>query len=612
MNLVNEKYGNTTISNEAQIAKFYKVAKENFQISIDSQTDQINTIKESVRFFSLELPSELKEIFISFNDAPLFWIYESSLLNQVEEFMKFNFKGLAFSELHKQIKENYSRWATSKLKSEKEYYSTTTINFIERDINKHNFFKLILKGLILTYQPTFYNSEKALELFDTTMSLIKTLRLNDSTKHELNYLLKLYIGFVHLKENNFIKANEIFKEALEIKPQGCSARIYSALSEISLGNEEVGMYYLKEVFNYDIKRLAIALKFNNLGMFNYFFRNAFIYNIFHEKGFSKVTDAIQILLKDFRVSDNSVFENCKEKLEKIKLKKMDEYYDDEIKKSFEFMDKIMSLYATSNSTLLHAAYPEFQNKVKQIVDKIVNNVKTKYYNEVKSSLNTYDLVINDNLSAEKHLLEELETFKKKSHETLKETIQKISDFYDLEAKEIEQRINELPDNDKYNPRAALANNLTYNIFIAFVVFFIGGVTGYSNKVVENVNEFNSIFVAVLISGSKWGAISFLIGLVVSLLMAAGVAIEKYDVASKLQKKLNHLKIEKEKAIADAKDMNQHREKIMIESINSSLELHRKRVAEVKEQKAAAEKELYEKANKKIEEETNPIVNILNQ
>lgn len=610
MTLITEKYRDNVINSEAQIAKFYKLAKEHFQINVDSQTDQINTIKESVRFFSLELPTELKEIFISFNDAPLFWIYESSLLNQIEEFMKFNFKGLAFSELHKQIKENYARWATTKLKSEKEYYSTTTINFIERDINKHNFFKSILKGLILTYQPTFYNSEKALEIFENTIGLIKSLRLNDNTKSELNYLLKLYIGFVYLKENEYIKANETFKQALEIKPQGCSARIYSSLSEIMLGNEDVAMYYLKEVFNYDIKRLSIALKFNNLGMFNYFFRNAFIYNIFHEKGFSKVSDAIQILFKEFRVSDDSIFNSYREKIDNIKKCKLDEYYDEEIKKSFDFFEKLYIQYSTSNSTLLHATYPEFQNKIKQIIERITFNVKEKYYNEVKTYLNTYDVVINDNLSAEKHLIEELEMFKKKSQETLKETIQQITENYDLEAKEIELKINEIPEIDRYNPRAALVNNLTYNIFIAFIVFLIGGITGYSNKIIENVNEFNSIFVSVLISGSKWGAISFIIGLIITLLMAVGIAIEKYDVLSKLHRKLNLLKIEKEKEIVEAKEMNNHKEKIMIESINSSIELHRKRVAEIKEQKALAEKELYEKANQKIEEETKTLINII--
>ena len=69
--------------------------------------------------------------------------------------MKFNLVLGSYNELHKSIKENYSKWVTTKLKSEKDYYATLTINFIERDINKHNIFKLIIKAIILTYQNTF-------------------------------------------------------------------------------------------------------------------------------------------------------------------------------------------------------------------------------------------------------------------------------------------------------------------------------------------------------------------------------------------------------------------------------------------------------------------------
>ena len=201
--------------------------------------------------------------------------------------MKFNFKGIAYTELHKQMKENYSRWATTKLKSEREYYSTTTINFIERDVNKHNFFKMILKGIIFTYQSTYYSPTKALEMFTETFDLINTLRINEHTKAEIKYILKLYTGFLHLKENDYVSANAAFKDAIEIKSQGCTAKIYAALSEINLDNEDLATYHLREVFEYDVQRLSIALKTNNAGMFNYFFRNAFIYNVFYDKDFAK-------------------------------------------------------------------------------------------------------------------------------------------------------------------------------------------------------------------------------------------------------------------------------------------------------------------------------------
>jgi hypothetical protein len=611
MTLVAEKYGNTSsVGSEVLISRFNKLAKDHFQISIRNDSDQINIIKESIRFFSLDLPNEIKEIFISSNDAPLFWIFESSLLTQIEEFMKFNFKGIAHAELHKQIKENYTRWATTKLKSEKEYYSTTTINLIERDINKHNFFKLILNGILHTYQSTYYNSAKALELFEGTLELINTLRLNDQLKIDLKYIVYLYTGFLHLKQGDFEKANLTFKEALEERPNGCTAKLYCALAEINLGNEDLALYYLKEVFTYDIQRLGIALKMNNAAMFNYLFRNAFIYNIFQERDFAKGVEATNAIFNEYRNHDEKILEKCLENLSLVKNQRLDEYYDDEIKKTIYFLEKIIPVYLKTSNTLLYAAYPEFKDKVNGIIAGIINKVRELFYSEVKQSLQSYDLVIKDNLSAEKHLRDELESFKTKMKEHLAKALQKISDDYETEAKTIEKRITELPNIDRYNPRVSLSNNMTYNIIIAFIVFFIGGVTGYSNRLVDDVTEFNSMFTLILMSGSKWGAVSFLIGVVISLIMSGIILMERYEIKSKLQKRLNFLKVEKDKAVTDIKDSTAEKEKMMIENMNSSISHHKKRAEELKEQRAVAEKDLIAKADQKTNEVTAVIAELV--
>ncbi|MEW6654053.1 MAG: hypothetical protein AB1394_11380, partial [Bacteroidota bacterium] len=437
MPLATEKYSTSVFGSELQLSKYNKLGRDHFQIVQRGDSDPITLVKESIRFFSLDLPAEIKEIFISYDEAPLFWIFESSLLNQIEEFMKFNFKGLSYSELHKQTKDNYSRWAATKLKSEKEYYSTTTINFIERDVNKHNFFKMILKGIIFTYQSTYYNPAKALELFANTFELVSTLRLNDQTRSEIKYILKLYTGFVYLKESDNENANSAFKDALEVKPQGCTAKIYAALTEVNMGNDDLAAHYLKEVISYDIQRLSIALNLNNVGMFNYFFKSAFIYNIFHDKDFAKAFDAIQIILNEYKPSDTNPFEKCVENLEKIKKRKLDEYYDDEISKTLAFADKIFPLYSKTKNTLLFAAYPEFKKKLNSIVESISAKVKDKFYKEVKESLSPFDMVIKDNLSAEKHLIDELENFKMKSKKMLSDAINTVQNNYDSDAKVVE-------------------------------------------------------------------------------------------------------------------------------------------------------------------------------
>lgn len=610
MSLVAEKYNNQTVGSELLLSRFNKLAKDHFQISVKNDNDPINIIKESIRFISLDLPADIKEMFIAYKDAPLFWIFDSWLLSQIEEFMKFNFKGVTYLELHKQIKENYSKWATTKLKSEKEYFSGTAINFIERDINKHNFFKMILKGIISTYQPSYYSIQRALEMYNTALESINTLRLNDQLKTELKYIIQLYIGFAYLKDDDYIKANHAFKDAIEVKTQGCSAKLYAALSEVQLDNNDLALYYIKEIFNYDLQRLGVAQKTNNPGMFNYFLRNAFIYNVFHEKDFAKASDNLQLLFEEIKNSHANNLPNFKESIDLIKSKKMDDYYDDDIKKSISFVEKILSAYAHSNNTLILAMNEEFNNKITELVQHIIANVRTKFYDEIKEKLATYDVVIKDNLSAEKHLAQELESFKTKTKENLEESIKKVNENYEIDTKTLEHQIENLHNIDKYNPRLSMSNNMTYNIIIAFIVFFIGGIAGYSNRVVDDVSEFNSIFTMVLISGSKWGAISFIVGTIISMLMTGIIVMERYDVKSKLLRRMSYLKIEKDRMIADLKDTAVQREKMMVESINQSINQHRKRVEELKIQRAAAEKDFTADADKKIDEITADIAKII--
>lgn len=606
MQSVLEKYNQSSLSNEVNYSKFFHLAKEHFQINIKNDYDYINGVKESIRFFSLDLPAEVKEIFIPFAEAPVFWIYESSLLNQIEEFMKFNLVKGSYIELHKSIKENYSRWVTTKLKSEKDYYATLTINFIERDINKHNFFNQIIKAIILTYQSTFYNPVRALEILTSTLGLLNTIRLNDQAKAELKYILILYSGFVHLKENDNEKANNAFREAISAKPQGNTAKIYCALTEIILGNEEGGIFLLKEIFNYDVHRLTLAIKTNNSGMFSYFYRNAFIYSIFHEKEFAKAYDKIESFLNDSRVHDATTLTTCKASLESFKVKKLDDYYDDEIKKSISFLEKVLHNYASSTNTLLYSLYPEFQNRFNALVESLIQKIKEKYYNEVREKVSSFDNSINESLSAEKHLAEEIERYKAKSKENLSQSIQHINENFDIETRSLEQKINDLPNIDRFNPRMSLSNNMTYNIIIAFVVFFIGGIAGYSNKTVSDTSEFNSMFTFVLITGSKWGAISFVLGAVISTIMAGVILVERSDVRQKLVRKMNYLKIEKERLISDLKESTLQKEKVMCDNFNNSIVQHRKRAEELKVQKEEFERSLMKEAEEKINAATSDL------
>lgn len=604
-----EKYSNVGSSNDSAQSLFYKLGREHFQIDLKGEFDYISSIKESIRILSLELPNDLKEIYIPYSNAPVYWTYESWLLNQIEEYMKLNFARARYFDLHKSIKENYIKWVTSKLKNEKEYYANIAISFIERDVHKHNFFKLIIQAVIYAYHNSYYNPVKALELFAQAKELVNSSRLSVNVKQELEYILSLYIGFVHFKEKQYEIANSVFKEALDIKTNGITAKLYCALTEINMEHDDLASFYLKEVITYDFHRLTIAMDANNPGMFNYFFKNGFFYNVFYEKSFWKATTLIEQILQVYRTNDHNTLVTIQKNIAALKAKEINQYLTEEISRAISFLEKIAQNYSSSRNTMIIGLYPEFEKKYNGIVQNLVKEFKRQEHYEIQSKLALIDEQIRSNQEAEKHLHFELENFKVKSREKLNKAIQNINDGYDNSAKELEDRILNLPNTDRYNTQRSFSSNMAYNTILALMVAIIGGITSHSGTPMNDFSDSNAALMNMIFDGVKWGVISFLVGGLLTLIIAGLVLIDRSEEKQRLLRKLNLLKTQKSRSIQETREYAEHKEKVMIDNINNSMANHRKNVEDLTAQRENMFKELNGLAESKIKSFEESLENI---
>lgn len=605
-----EKFNQVAAANESPHAQFFRLAKDHFQIDVKSDYDFLMSVKDGLRFYALDVPNEIKEIFIPFNYGPIFWLYDSPLLLQIEEFMKYHFVRGKYVDIHNSIKENFGKWAVTKLRSEREYYAGVTINLTERDINKHNFFKMIIQAIIYTYQHSLYNPNKALDLLRGAQDIIKGLRLSDQTKEELKYILLLYRGFAYLKERDYENANYTFKEALEIKSQGMTAKLYSALCELHIGRTEITSYYIREIFSYDLHRIDMALKINSLGMFNYFLQNSFIYNIFQEKEFYLATPFIEEMLSEYTLPKENAISGIRKKLIILKEKKLDQYFTDETTKIMTFLERTTEIYSQSYNTLLIASYDNFENKYSELIKKIVEKIRETFHKEVKDKLQSYEAMVRDSKETEKHLRLELENYKVKSQSQLEKSIHQVSENYEYDTRIIEDRINSLPHIEKYDPKKTLSSNMMYNFIIAFIVFIIGGLANYSNTSVSDTNQFNSILGFVLFSGAKWGVMSFLIGGLISLIISGLVLLDKVEEKQKLINRLNRLKLEKEKVIADLKISSQSKDKLMIDNFNSSINHHVQKASELEQKMRETEEVMLKEAEENVKTITDTFADVM--
>ncbi len=86
-----------------------------------------------------------------------------------------------------------------------------------------------------------------------------------------------------------------------------------------------------------------------------------------------------------------------------------------------------------------------------------------------------------------------------------------------------------------------------------------------------------------------------------MILAGVILLERSDMKYRLLRKINYLKVERDRLTADIKSNFAQKEKMMCDTMNSSINNHRKYVEELLAKKTEAEKALRIEAEQKISE-----------
>lgn len=595
---VTEKYGHPDFEIEPDTSRFFSLGKHHFELNYKNDFDYLNIVKDYVKLSSFNIPEEFKEIFIPRSNAPVYWINDTWLSNQIEEYMKFNFLRAKNVDLFKGLKENYSKWVTTKLRNEKDYYANNVLTLIERDVYKQNFFKYLVHGIILLFQPGLYNFPRILTSFTTARESAASSRLPENARQELLYILSLYIGFAYLKENDNLSANTAFREALEIKNSGVTAKIYCGITELRSGNMNSAASLLNDVLMLDFNRLSLALSMNSVEMLNIFIKSAYFPNIFFENEFAKMTDEIESIINRFYQPSGNLLKTIQINLVELSKVNVGSLVSPEISHNIRMLEKVSQIYSESENLFIVGLSKELNSKFNGILDQLMGRLREQLYGEIDQKLSSLEKAILENQNAENQVLNEIENFKIKSKDNLEKTLQNINDNYDSQIRLLEGKIENIPYMEKYNPQRSFSVNMSNNLIVAFIVLIIGALADNSGAESSGVNSF---FSGLVTTGIKWGLISFFMGTIVSLIISGLVLIEKSDEKQKLIRKINGFKTQKSNALNEARDYSAHREKVTLENYNNNLLQYRKNIKDVKDQRDSEKSKLINEAEQKIRE-----------
>jgi len=610
-NIIAEKEKDRREFEDVIITQFRGLAKKYFQFDVLNEIDYSQFMNEKLRFYGYSLPEEISEMFIKCDEAPFFWTYRSPIILYLEKYYKSTLSHTNDQNKYKALKDFYIKWLTNKNEEEKKYFAVSALNFLGRKSNSRNLLNEIFHAVILGYEKQIMDPLKGIELLEESKELvINSQDFQDNIKDELNYLINLYQGFIEFQQNRNEEALNYFSQALSVKPNGITAKFYQTLSSLMAHDIPLDIDMLNNFFSYDISRIEYAIDKNDLSMMNYFIKNAVINNIFYYPEFSRSYADIFDFLSGIKNSDEYDIAKLKANLYNYKNLNFREYLNDEALISVAFLEKLFQSYFNDENIFFKGISGKLFNKFKQIIENIIAALKQKYYDGVKKKLLIYDKELQNRITD----LQLLNQGHEEKKNFLKEKLNSVIKTIDNRAAEniayYENKIENLHNEQGYDPKITFKNAMTYNLILSFTTFLMGGCAEYSNTFMSETTKYSQFFPAVILAGFKWGMVAFIIGLVISIITAGLSILEGSSQKQKLLQAINRIKDDKDYQIEYYKKDMEQKEKESETKFKQNIEERNKYLDNLRMERAALEKKYTEEIEKQIEAESKPLVELI--
>ncbi len=609
-NMIVEKEQDRQEFGDVIITQFKGLAKKYLQFDSIQEIDYSKLVNEKSRIYSYSLPEEISEMFIKCDEAPYFWIYRTPIILYLEEHYKTKLQHAGDQSNYRIIKDFYTKWLINKSEDEKKYFASSALNLLGRKSNSPNLLNEILYAVILGFEKHVMNPAKGIELLETSKELVSGQNFQDNVKDELNYLINLYQGFIDFEQDQNEEALKYFSQALSIKPFGITAKFHVMLNSLIVQDIPFDSGILNDFFSYDISRIEYAIDKNDLLMMNYFIKYAVINNIFYYPELSRSYTEVFDLFSGIRNSNEFDLGKLKANLYNFKNLNLSEYSNDVIINDISILEKLFKSYFNEENIFFKGLSGKLYNKFRQVVENIISSINQKYYKDIKQRLKIYeDELLNKTMDLQS-MIKDLEDRKNLLKEKLNSTIKVINSKAAENIAYLENRIENIHNEQGYDPKITFKNAMTYNLILSFTTFLMGGCAEYSNTFMSETTKYSQFLPDVVIAGFKWGMIAFIIGLVISLITAGLSLLEGSNQKQKLLQAINRIKDDKDYQIEYYKKDMERKERDYDALFKKSTEDKRKYIDKLKLERDAQEKKYNEEVQIQIEEESKPLVELI--
>lgn len=601
-------FQNDVSSKELEIAKFRNYGREKFGNAIKRSISFDEFSAHLLQHTSINLPHEIEEYFIRIDTAHYFGAVETPFLKSIELILSQNRSGNNFIANHREIKEFYHKWIYNKNDKEKTYFALTLINMVERNFNYQSFYNLVLYAVILTYENSLFNPQKAVDLYTRSQELVKGLTANQKEKNKILYLINLFKGFTHLKEYDYANAKNSFSEALKYNPSGISAEYYKGLSSVHLNDFDSAFDCQSKLIQFDKMRFQFAINYNQLKLFEFFFNGAVVYNVFSEDGFAPIVQDFDFLIRAQYSAEPNSLELTYAKLINLKNLRNKEFYTDKIIDEIDFLKTFLENYKQKQNGLVRLVEQILRNKLVTLIEYLRNLVEGFYYDEVKEEFLVFDSQIEQNKRQLQRIKQESEDAHKRAASMRDDSLEESKALFNNKKEALTKRIERLEKDEKYNPMQMFYSSMIFTVGIALTIFMLAGL---SATFISSDYDVDGSSLSIFANGGiVWGAITFIIGIGISIVTAFSANKEKYEINKKLVKETEKLEKQKQDFDNNLTDEASRREDVYLNKFDKRLKNQEKIIESFLSEREHNYQNKLNLARKEIEVYTIPLNKIL--
>jgi len=580
-------------------SKLKNMGKKYFQINFEVKEPNSYAYSQLSKFFQIDNNHFQHEIFIDYNNAPIYWAFESRLVRYLQKRLKPLYVKVDKVEDQKSITDLYSRWVLSDSRDDKKFIASLIIRIIERN-DSLNILNQFIGSVLYAYEKSIFNPEKSLKMLDKSKQSLGKIKFEKEIENELHYLIPIFESFFYLKLGNNNEASKKLSEARAINSTGINSKFYTLITDCrTIGKEELRRS-LYEILAYDLERVEFGIKANNYILFRFFLENSLFKRLFYFNELAPFTHEIEGLLEEQCLDSGKKMDKLLEKSDKLRKLDFSIFEDQTIQKTVEFINKVTSVEDGRNHVLFMGSLRSLKLKFNSLLGLITEEIRKKHEVTVHEGLEVFQYNIDKVKEKFGILKNDLDVKLDKIQNQIEITLKEEEERFDQTIHFYESKIENLDFGRNYDPGNSFKNVFTYSLVFSALVFLIAGFASYTNG--TNFSDSKPGVVDFIIPGLEWGFVAFVLGILLAGGSAASTWYERAMYKSKMNKKYNSVKKQKVKKLESIIQSKKNDEENLRLNYKEQINHYTKSLEKLQNDMKDVQEELLEESQENIEDE----------